>query len=402
MICLFRTNLAHKWLILKVFTGMPIRLDSPSGNALHSSLMNVQDIIASMEQWAPSGLAYDWDKIGLATGSPDQEVTKAITALTITRETLNAAKRAKAQLIVSHHPLIWEPVTTLRSDNPLSRLFLDIAQSGIACFSAHTNLDVALGGVNHVLADRLGLINKQKLFNVAKAKHHKLVIFVPESHFVRVRQAVFAAGAGGIGNYSECSFSTHGHGTFLPHDGATPFSGRIGTLNEEPELRFETIMLLEHQSKILAALRETHPYETPAFDIIPIEMGNDSISLGLRGELPKAITLDAFAKQVKQKLEIGQVRVSGKGTSKVKRVAVMGGAGGQSAAKVPGDVDVFVTGDVKYHDALDAVGSGLSIIDAGHHGTEKWIVPAMAEYLKKHHKGLTVTTYMEPDPFRAV
>jgi dinuclear metal center YbgI/SA1388 family protein len=364
--------------------------------------MNVNDIIESMEQWAPASLAYSWDKIGLATGSPDQKITKVITALTITRDAFNAAKRAKAQMIVSHHPLIWDPITTLRSDNPLSKLFLDIAQSGIACFSAHTNLDVALDGINHILADRLGLTNKRSLFNVPQAKQAKLVVFVPESHFLRVREAVFAAGAGSIGDYTECSFSSHGHGTFLPHENANPFAGRIGTLSEEPEIRFETLLPSEHTPAIIRALRGAHPYEEPAFDIIPQEMENPVYSLGLRGELAKPISLDSFAKRIKQKLDISHVRVTGKGTDKVKYIAVMGGAGGDSADNIPDGVDVFVTGDVKYHKALDAADAGLNMIDAGHHGTEKWIVPAIADYLKKNLKGLKVAAYMEPDPFRVI
>lgn len=364
--------------------------------------MNVNDVIESMEQWAPASLAYSWDKIGLATGSPDQKITKVITALTITRDAFNAAKRAKAQMILSHHPLIWDPITTLRSDNPLSKLFLDIAQSGIACYSAHTNLDVAQNGVNHVLADRLGLTNKQALFKVPQARQSKLVVFVPESHFIRVREAVFVAGAGGIQDYTECSFSSHGHGTFLPHENAKPFAGRIGKLNEEPEIRFETLLPSEHTPKILHALREAHPYEEPAFDIIPLEMDNPVYSLGLRGELARPVSLDTFAKRVKQKLDISHVRVTGKGTAKVKHIAVMGGAGGDSADNIPDGVDVFVTGDVKYHKALDAADAGLKIIDAGHHGTEKWIVPAMADYLKQILGGLKVATYMEPDPFRVL
>jgi dinuclear metal center YbgI/SA1388 family protein len=364
--------------------------------------MTVKDIIDAMERWAPASLAYKWDKIGLATGAPDQPVTKVLTTLTVTRDTLAAAKRSKAQMIVSHHPLIWEPVTTLRSDNPLSKLFLDIAQAEIACFSAHTNLDVAVDGVNHVLANRLGLEKLRPLFAVPQATQSKLVVFVPESHFIRVREAVFAAGAGGVGDYTECSFSSHGHGTFLPQANANPFAGRIGKLNEEPEIRFETLLPSEHTQRILSALREAHPYEEPAFDIIPLELNNPLYSLGLRGELPKAVALDTFAKNVKKNLEIDHVHVTGNGKSKVRTVAVMGGAGGDSADTVPSDVDVFVTGDVKYHKALDALDAGLNVIDAGHHGTEKWIVPAMADYLKREVKGLKVTTYMEPDPFRVL
>ena len=364
--------------------------------------MTVNDIIQAMQRWAPEGLAYSWDKIGLATGSPDQPVTKIMTCLTITQDAVRAAKRAKAEMIVSHHPLIWEPITTLRSDNPLSKLFLDIHDAGIACYSAHTNLDVAEAGVNYILADRLGLKNKAPLFPTPQAGLQKLVTFVPKTHAESVLHAVYEAGAGNMGYYTHASFTLEGVGTFRPNEHATPFSGIKGVVNHEPELRFETIVPKIKSKQIIAALLTAHPYEEPAYDLYDLDITDHTYSLGLRGELSKAVTLDTFAKQVKKNLAIDYVRVSGKGTAKVKRIAVMGGAGGDQAGGVPSDVDVFVTGDVKYHNALDALDAGLNIIDAGHHGTEKWIVPAIQDYLKSELDGVKVSAYMEPEPFRLV
>ena len=364
--------------------------------------MHVNDIMNAMQRWAPESLAYSWDKIGLATGSPDQPATKVMTCLTITREALKVAKRAKVDMIVSHHPLIWEPITTLRSDNPLSKLFLDIHDAGIACYSAHTNLDVAIGGVNHILADRLGLNNTSPLFPAPQAKVQKLVCFVPRSHAEDVLQAVCEAGAGCQGDYTHATFSSEGIGTFRPTAQASPYSGKKGIINREAELRFETILPISKSKQVITALLEAHPYEEVAYDLYTLETSDPAYSLGLRGELPKAVTLDTFAKRVKKDLEIDYVRVSGKANAKVKRVAVLGGAGGDLAMSVPGDVDVFVTGDVKYHHALETFDAGLNVIDAGHHGTEKWIVPAMEKYLKQELPGVKVKAYMEPEPFRLV
>ncbi len=364
--------------------------------------MKVNDVIEAMEEFAPTGLAYGWDKAGLAIGAPEDEATKVLTCLTVTRDVLVAAKRAKATMIVAHHPLIWEPLTTLRSDDANAKLCLDLASAGIACYSAHTNLDVVQGGVNDILFERLGLTRRSPLFPAPHASLLKLVTYVPGSHLAELRDAVCAAGAGCIGHYSHCSFSSQGTGTFRPGEHTNPYSGHKHHVNEEPERRFETVVPKARITAVVEALKAAHPYEEVAYDLIPLENVDPTVSLGLRGELPKALMLKTFSKQVRAALEIDHVRTVGDPKRKVRSVAVMGGAGGGSTPHIPGGVDVFVTGDVKYHEALDARERGLSIIDAGHHGTEKWIVPFIAELLKTRLKGLKVTSYMESDPFTVV
>ena len=364
--------------------------------------MQARDVIAAVDRWAPPALAYDWDKVGLATGRPDAMVSKIIVALTVTTENLEAAIAAKAQMIVSHHPLIWEPLTTLRSDNAQARLCLKVANKKIASYSAHTNLDVVPQGINHILANRLGLEDLSPLFPVPHARLLKLVTFVPETHLAALRDAVSAAGAGVIGEYTHCSFSAPGTGTFKPGSGAKPYSGTKHRVNQEPEMRFETLLPKARAAEVVQALKEAHPYDEVAYDLVQLDSVDPAMSLGLRGQLARAVTLGAFASIVRSALAIKHVRVVGDMKSKVRSIAVLGGAGGGSAANVPDDIDVFVTGDVKYHEALDARERGLNIIDAGHHGTEKWIVRALADYLRKNLKGVRVTAYIEPDPFRAV
>ncbi len=356
----------------------------------------------AMEEWAPSPYAYSWDRIGLHTGAPDQEVKKAVTVLSVTTETLTAARKAKADLIVAHHPLIWEPLKSLRADDKHAALCLKVAAAGMACFSAHTNLDLVPGGVNDVLAERIGLEDTTSLLPAHHAGMVKLVVFVPDTHLRAVREAVSAAGAGVIGEYTQCAFSAPGTGTFLPGAATDPYSGRKGIVNEEPEQRFETLVPKARVKSVLAALFDAHPYEEVAYDLVELANRDESIGLGRKGTLPSAMTVDEFAKRVKSKLEIGHVRVVDGGKKKIRTVAVLGGAGGDLAGDLPDDVDAYVTGDVKYHDAQHAADRGLTIIDAGHHGTEKWIVPAMADYLKAHCKGLRVVPVMESDPFRAV
>ena len=167
-------------------------------------------------------------------------------------------------------------------------------------------------------------------------------------------------------------------------------------------MRFETLLPKARAAEVVRALKEAHPYEEVAYDLVQLDNLDATNSLGLRGELPREIALDTFAARITRVLEIKHLRVAGNARDKVRRVAVLGGSGGGTAADIPDDVDVFVTGDVKYHEALDARERGLNIIDAGHHGTEKWIVPALSEYLKKNLKAARVTAYIEPDPFRAI
>ena len=362
----------------------------------------VRDIVAIMDAWAPPQLAYEWDRAGLALGSPDDTVRGVLTCLTITSGAFAAAKKVRATFIVAHHPLIWEPLKSLRGDDAQAALCVDLAKAGIGCYSAHTNLDVAHAGVNHALADALGFTDTSPLFSIPHAEIWKLVTFVPESHLANVRDAVCAAGAGGIGDYTHCTFSAPGTGTFLPLADADPFSGKKFKLNEEPERRFETIFPKHALHVVLSALRKAHPYEEPAYDLLKLENPDPQASLGLRSTLAKSIKLAAFAEFVRKRLGLSHLRYSGKSTASVKNVAIMGGAGGSSAGRVPGDVDVFVTGDVKYHDAVDAMERGLAIIDAGHHGTELPIVNAMSSRLRDALPKLPVTPYLEPDPFVAI
>lgn len=364
--------------------------------------MTVGDVCAVINALAPPGLAYAWDKSGLAIGSPRAKAHGVLLALGVNPDAVRAAKRAKANLIVSHHPVIWEPLNALRTDDPHTAMCLDLAQSNIACFSAHTNLDVVPGGVNTVLADRLGVMQTAPLFSVSHSEQVKLVTFVPKTHLDRVRDAVCAAGAGVIGDYTQCSFNAPGVGTFRPGRASTPFSGVKHRVNEVPEHKLEVIVLKAKLGRVLKALFEAHPYEEVAHDVLHLDNLDASISLGVRGTLARISTLDAFAGQVRKLLDVTHTRVIGDGSRKVKSVAVMGGSGGSHIANLPNDVDVFVTGDVKYHEAELAALRGIAVIDAGHAGTEKWIVPALASYLRKHLVDVGVHTHVEPDYFRIV
>lgn len=360
---------------------------------------HVRDVMAAMNAWAPPGWAYDWDRIGLQLGRPQDVVAGILCCLSVDRAAFAAARRARASMIVSHHPLIWNALKHLRTDDPHVRLALDMAAENMACFTAHTNLDVAPGGVNHVLAETLGLRETTPLFRDVPARQVKLVTFAPETHLDGLREAMAKAGAGVIGAYTQCSFNTPGFGTFLPAASANPYSGVRGEVNKEPEIRLEMLADLARLPEILAAMRRAHPYEEPAYDIVTLENRNPAVGLGLLGRLKRPATLRAFARQVCTLLKLGHVRVVGDPKRTVQTVAVMGGSGGGQIAKIPDGVDVFVTGDVKYHEAQEALERGFAVIDAGHAGTEKGIVPVMAARLRNALPGLRVTAHIERELF---
>lgn len=362
--------------------------------------MKIREICGSIEKAAPLGLAYPWDRVGLQIGDPDADVSTVLVTLTVAEEAIAKAVKNGAGLIVSHHPIIWEPLTTLCPDNPDARLCMELLRANLASYAAHTNLDIAPGGVNAVLAQRLGLVDTRPLLPAGHAAAQvKLVTFVPETHLEQVRQAVCEAGAGVIGAYSFCSFSAPGIGTFLPAESATPFSGRRGRVNEEPELRFETLVPKPLLGRVLEALHRAHPYEAVAYDIVAIENTDPGTGIGLRGRLPEPRGLAQFAAMVRDVLGAFALRVVGPARKRIEHVGVLGGAGGSHIADMPDGLDALVTGDVGYHDALQGRRRGLAVLDAGHAATEKWCVPALAEHLRKNGKGLRVLTHMESELF---
>jgi len=362
----------------------------------------VHAVCQAMEAWAPSSLACDWDKVGLQIGDPARPVKRILTCLTVTADVVARAEKWGAQMIVAHHPILFSALKTLRTDDPHTQLCLRLAARNIACFAAHTNLDVAPGGVNTLLAETLGLADVKPLFPCPQAGQVKLVTFVPASHLAAVRKALCEAGAGEIGDYAECTFSTPGTGTFRPGAAANPFSGKVGALNEEPELRLETIVMRARVRAAVRALREAHPYEEPAYDLVTLENRDPRFGLGARGVLEKALPLRDFAGHVRAALKLAHVRIVGVPGRKVKSIAVCGGAGGGEIPNVPRDIDVYVTGDLKYHEADSARTRGLALIDAGHVGTERGIAAHIARYLRKRLNGAEVRAVLEPEIFTAI
>ncbi len=337
--------------------------------------MQVKDVCAAMEAWAPSGLAYPWDAVGLRIGDPTAPVTGVLTALSVTREAFEQACATGANLIVSHHPFPWTPLATLCPTDPETRLALDLVHANIACYAAHTNLDVVFGGVNHMLAKALGVVNVSPLLPVEHAEQVKLVTYAPESHWATVRDALCEAGTA---------------------------PGALRSSEAGEERRIEVTVSKARLNAVMAALKNVHPHEQPAWDLYALTNRDPDPGLGVRGELPAPMRLEALARHVRHALELDHVRLVGDSQREVFRAGLIAGSGGGEIPNTPADIDVLITGDVKYHQAMTALDRGVSVIDAGHHGAEKGIADAMARYLNQHLAGVTAHAYTEPDPFRAV
>lgn len=366
--------------------------------------VNGHEIIQLFEQFSPKSYAMEDDKIGLQIGRLSRPVENVMIALDVLEEVVDEAISKNVQLIIAHHPPIFRPLKAIATDTPSGRIIEKLIKHDIAVYAAHTNLDVAAGGVNDMLAEALKLTNTEILYPTYETKLKKLVVYVPIENVHDVKQAIGDAGAGAIGNYSHCSFSSFGTGQFLPNELANPHIGTSGKLESVQEERVETIFPANLEKRILSAMFKAHPYEEVAYDIYQLENKGAVLGLGRIGEIEE-MTLKDFANHVKQALDVKGVRVVGDMNSIVKKVAVLGGDGNKyfSAAKFKG-ADVYVTGDMYYHIAHDAMMMGLNIVDPGHN-VEKVMKKGVAKQLTKmcKEKGYEVSfipSEINTDPFQ--
>ena len=325
----------------------------------------------------PFALQESWDNSGLLVGSREQDADKVLLTLDITSSVVREANALGAQLIISHHPVIFRPLASLSPDDVPYQL----AQAGIAALCMHTNFDIATGGLNTALAARLGLADTCPLHVTAREAYKKIVVFVPKGHEDAVYRAMAQAGAGCVGAYDGCAFFGEGMGSFRPLEGAQPFIGTPGEQEQTPEVRIEMVCAPAKIGTVIRAMRAAHPYEEPAFDILTTDALYEENGLGQIGTLQTAMDPRAFARFVKEKLQAGGVRVSA-GNRPVLTVAVCGGSGGDELMRaVHAGADAYVTGDVKHHEWLLAREYGITLIDAGHFSTENQAIPVLRKLL---------------------
>ncbi|HEY4549457.1 MAG TPA: Nif3-like dinuclear metal center hexameric protein [Bacillus sp. (in: firmicutes)] len=368
--------------------------------------INGHEIIQLFEQFSPKQYAMEGDRIGLQIGRLNKPVHRVMIALDVLEEVVDEAIEKEVDLIIAHHPLIYRPLKNIMTDQMPGRMIEKLLKHDITVYAAHTNLDVAKGGVNDLLAEALELSNTEVLVPTHEIHLKKLVVYVPTEQCKRVKEALGNAGAGAIGNYSHCLFSSSGIGQFLPEENANPYIGDKGKLEQVNEERIETLFPDYLEKKVVQAMIKAHPYEEVAYDIYRVDNKGESLGLGRIGEIQE-VTLGEFANIVKNALDVPTVRVVGDLQSKVRKVAVLGGDGNKyiSSAKFKG-ADVYITGDLYYHVAHDAMMMGLNVIDPGHN-VEKIMKKGVANYLTKVsvEKGYDVSVFpseQKTDPFQFV
>jgi len=345
------------------------------------NIPHVSDIVEILSGIAPPSLAEEWDSTGLQLGDPGQEVDRVMVALDPDEGVIDQAIATRCSLLVTHHPLLFRPVSRIVTHDPLSRLIVRAITARLAIVSMHTNFDSVAGGLNDLLAQAAGVVDPAVLVSLP-SRFLKLVVFVPADHEQQLRSAL-SPHAASIGAYRDCTFRTPGVGTFRPLEGASPFIGSVGSLEEVEEVRIELLIERDRRDRVLATLRRVHPYEEPAFDLYPVSQEDRSNGVGRIGTLPEPLTLGEYAQRISSALGT-PVRLYGEAVKRVTRVALCTGSGSSliGAASARG-ADVLVTGDIRHHDALDARMRGLALIDAGHFGTERLMVRAVAGRLRE-------------------
>lgn len=369
--------------------------------------VHAQTVIQWFEQFAPKQLAMDGDPVGLQVGTLEKKVHKVMVALELTAPVLQEAIEQHVDMIIAHHPLLFRPLKQLCTDLPQGRIIEQLVKHEITLYAAHTNLDIAQGGMNDWMAEALELTDTQVLVPTGHDMLKKLVVFVPLQNESSLRQALGDAGAGHIGDYSHCTFRTEGVGSFLPGEGTTPHIGQQGRLEQVQEVKIETIISESIQAKVLRSMISAHPYEEPAYDIYPLDLKGKEFGLGKIGYLKEVISLQELAQHIKTCFAVEHVRYVGDAQQAIRKVAVMGGKGAKyTSSAMRHGADVYITGDIDYHTAQDALADGICLIDPGHHA-EHIMVRKVKELLdqaaqKQRSSVEIVTSKSNMDPFRAV
>ena len=344
-------------------------------------MTSLKSITQYLDSIAPPGLQEDYDNSGLLVGDPKMNVSGVLICLDSTEDIISEAVEKKCNVVVAHHPIIFKGLKKLTGANYVERTILKAIENKVAIYSIHTNLDNVKHGVNHKICQKLGLKNTTILSPKTNTLN-KLVTFVPETHKNDVLNAIFDAGAGEIGDYENCAFTSSGTGQYRPRENAKPYSGKPGKDEKVEEVRVEVIFEKYKSEKVIRALNDSHPYEEVAYYITQLQNNNQQIGSGMIGELKNPMTVQKFLEHIKSSMNTNTIRFT-KGPSEIRKVAVCGGAGSFLIAKAKAaQADAFVTGDVKYHEFFDAE-NNLLIADIGHYESEVFTKDLIHELLTK-------------------
>lgn len=344
--------------------------------------MKIKDICALLEEFAPPALQESYDNSRLLLGNSNSEVTGVLVSLDVTEEVIDEAIENNCNMIVAHHPLIFGSIKSITGKNYVERTIIKAIKHDVAVYAMHTNLDNVLNGVNGKIADRLNLINRS-ILRSKKDILTKLVVYVPDAHLTAVREAIFDAGGGVIGNYDSCSFSHSGTGTFRAGEGSNPFVGEKNKLHQELELRLEVVLPNYLTNRVVAAMSAAHPYEEVAYDLIPLANSWSEVGTGIVGELSEAIDEHDLFELLKSAFNLKTIRHTAFLNRKVKRIALCGGAGSSFLGDAMAtSADVYISGDFKYHEFFNAE-NRILIADIGHYESEQFTKEVIYEIITK-------------------
>lgn len=360
-------------------------------------------IIEKMEAWAPKKLAYDWDPTGFQLGSLKDQTNNVLITLDVLENVVDEAIDKNANLIISHHPLIFSPLKSIDMNSPKGKTLEKLIKHNITVYTSHTNLDIAEGGVNDLLAKQLNLDKIKPLIVEGNENLYKVAVYTPLSHEKEVREAFNKGGAGHIGNYSHCTFQSIGQGTFKPMEGSDPYSGSIGKLKFADEIKIESIVPEGRLPAVLDEIKKAHPYEEVAHDIFKLKNKGKEYGLGRIGLLKNPMQLSEFIEFVKDSFKLDGLKVTGNVKDTVKKIALLGGSGEKYIVTAKGKgADVYITGDMTFHPAQEAMEMGLNVIDAGHY-IEEIMIEASKDYLQSHFQNTNIKIYsskINTNPFK--
>jgi len=362
--------------------------------------MKIKDIIQFLESIAPLSLQESYDNAGLIIGNSETECTGILTSLDVTEDVVDEARKKNCNLIVAHHPIIFRGLKKLNGKNYVERTVISALRKDIAIYAIHTNLDNVIEGVNKKIAQKLKLQNCKVLLP-KEGTLEKLVTFAPVEKAEEVRNALFKAGAGSVGNYDECSFNVDGSGTFRAGEGSDPYVGEIGKRHIENESRVEVVFPSFLESKIIGALKAAHPYEEVAYYVQALRNTQDGVGSGLIGELPADVSETELLTLLKSSFQLSVIKHTPLLNKPVRKIALCGGAGSfLLSSAIAAGAQVYITGDVKYHEFFDA-DNRILIADIGHYESEQFTVELLTEFLQKKFSNFAVLkTEMNTNPVR--
>ncbi|AKG04296.1 Nif3-like dinuclear metal center hexameric protein [Salimicrobium jeotgali] len=364
--------------------------------------IKAKEIMRVMDDWAPETWAFDWDNVGLQVGGKNKQVSKVMVTLDVLEPVVDEAISEGADLIIAHHPLLFQKPDTIDTEKAKGRILQKLLAHDITVYASHTNLDIAEGGVNDVLSDSIGLQRTKPFVSLFQEKVYKVAIHVPHDHAEDIRNAMAEAGGGHLGEYSHCTFQIEGEGTFKPLEGADPYIGAPGEMERVDELKIETIVKENDLNSVIQAIAKAHPYEEPAYDVYEVKINGENRGLGRIGTLASPTNLESFTEKVKKAYQVPSVRVTGDLNKPVKKVAVVGGSGEDFfKAAISKGADVLITGDVTFHKAQDAWAEGLAIIDPGHH-VEKLVCPEIKRRVEEAFDVEVIISETQTEPFRFI